>query len=203
MPLRQWIDDCPNSLYSALTYKRGASWREHLRRDLGDTGGFKELLDDHDDASLHELMTNLAGHDMESILEAFDAVDDDRPHCFIAYTIKGWGLPFAGHKDNHAGIMNPEQMASYQKSQRIGAGQEWAPFAGLEFAEDTLRDYLAGVSFRSARSTPIFQRHHSRSRRTRLPALGASLDPRSVRPHSQRAREGRQRTRRAHCHGLA
>ena len=145
--LRQWIDDCPNSLYSALTFKGGASWRDHLRRDLGDTGGFKELLDDHDDAALHELMTNLAGHDMESILEAFDAVRDDRPHCFIAYTIKGWGLPFAGHKDNHAGIMNPEQMATYQKSQDIAAGQEWEPFAGLEFAEDTLNDYLAQVPF--------------------------------------------------------
>ena len=26
--LRQWIDDCPNSLYSALVYKGGAGWRE-------------------------------------------------------------------------------------------------------------------------------------------------------------------------------
>jgi pyruvate dehydrogenase E1 component len=48
-------------------------------------------------------MTNLAGHDMDSVLAAFHAVEDDRPTCFIAYTIKGFGLPFAGHKDNHAG----------------------------------------------------------------------------------------------------
>ena len=46
-------------------------------------------------------MTNLAGHDMEAVLEALREVDSDVPHCFIAYTIKGFGLPFAGHKDNH------------------------------------------------------------------------------------------------------
>ena len=201
--LRQWIDDCPNSLYSALTFKGGPSWREHLRRDLGDTGGFKELLDDHDDEALHELMTNLAGHDMESILEGFDAVRDDRPHCFITYTIKGWGLPFAGHKDNHAGIMNPEQMATYQQSQRIAAGQEWEPFAGLEVAVDTLRDYLARVPFAHQD-----QRQYSSA----AVAVPATLDyPRAThastqeafRPHPQRARQGRRRARRAHRHGLA
>ncbi|HEX7127949.1 MAG TPA: 1-deoxy-D-xylulose-5-phosphate synthase N-terminal domain-containing protein, partial [Thermodesulfobacteriota bacterium] len=108
--LRRWIDDCPNSLYSALTYKGGAAWRERLARDIGDVRGVRAILDDHDDASLHALMTNLAGHDMESVLEAFRAAEaDDRPRCFIAYTIKGFGLPFAGHKDNHAGLMNDEQ----------------------------------------------------------------------------------------------
>jgi pyruvate dehydrogenase E1 component len=39
---------------------------------------------------------------MASVLEAFDSVDDDSD-LLLAYTIKGHGLPFAGHKDNHAG----------------------------------------------------------------------------------------------------
>ena len=35
-------------------------------------------------------MTNLAGHDMAALVEAFDAAAvDDAPHCFVAYTIKG------------------------------------------------------------------------------------------------------------------
>ncbi len=63
-------------------------------------------------------MTNLGGHDLEALLEAFHGVPDDRPHCFIAYTVKGWGLPLAGHKDNHAGLMNAEQMAALQASHR-------------------------------------------------------------------------------------
>ena len=34
---------------------------------------------------------------MEAIISAFDdAAASDRPHCFIAYTIKGYGLPLAG-----------------------------------------------------------------------------------------------------------
>ena len=59
-------------------------------------------------------MTNLGGHDLEAVLDAFHGVDDDRPTCFIAYTIKGYGLPFAGHKDNHAGLMTPEQIEPAQ-----------------------------------------------------------------------------------------
>ena len=81
-------------------------------------------------------MTNLAGHDMGSVLDAFHAVTDDQPTCFIAYTIKGYGLPFAGHKDNHAGLMNPEQMAAFQQSmggaggRRMGAVRRARPAAG-------------------------------------------------------------------------
>jgi pyruvate dehydrogenase E1 component len=47
-------------------------------------------------------MTNLAGNDMQAVVDAFEEVRDDTPTCFIAYTIKGQGLPFAGHKDNHS-----------------------------------------------------------------------------------------------------
>jgi len=145
--LRQWIDDCPNSLYSALTYKGGASWREHIRRDLGTTAGITELLDEHDDGALQTLMTNLAGQDMESCLEAFAAVASDRPHCFIAYTIKGKDLPFAGHKDNHAGLMSPEQMAVFRQRMAIRDGHEWDHFEGLAEPVAALRAFVAGAPF--------------------------------------------------------
>src|SRR5947207_5431115 len=92
--LRQWIDDCPNSLYSALVYKGGAGWREALTRDLNQYPGIRRILEQHNDDSLHRLMTNLAGNDMQAVLDAFEEVRDDTPTCFIAYTIKGQGLPF-------------------------------------------------------------------------------------------------------------
>jgi pyruvate dehydrogenase E1 component len=146
--LRKWIDDCPNSLYSALTYKGGAAWREHLLRDLGDVPGIRAILDRHDDAELHRLMTNLAGHDMETVLEAFEAASaSDEPTCFIAYTVKGFGLPFAGHKDNHAGLMSPEQMAAFKTASRIADGREWERFAGLDMPVAELERFLAGVPF--------------------------------------------------------
>jgi pyruvate dehydrogenase E1 component len=145
--LRQWIDDCPNDLYSALTFKGGAAWRTHLKHDLGATAGIGALLDDHDDDALAALMTNLAGHDLDTVREAFHAVDDDRPNCFIAYTIKGFGLPFAGHKDNHAGLMNPEQMALFQQAMKVPAGREWDPHAGLDIEPAALDGFLAEVPF--------------------------------------------------------
>jgi pyruvate dehydrogenase E1 component len=147
--LRQWIDDCPNSLYSALVYKGGAAWREALTRDLNQYPGIRRILDTHDDDALHALMTNLAGLDLEAVLDAFESVTDDRPTCFIAYTIKGRGLPFAGHKDNHAGLMNVEQMAQWQKQMGVPAGAEWAPFAGLRSDPHELRAFIDAVPFRA------------------------------------------------------
>jgi len=127
--LKGWIDEAGNADYAALTYLGGAAWRERLTRDLGDA--VKPVLDARDDAALGELMTNLGGHDIEALTEAFDAAQDDVPTMFIAYTIKGFGLPFAGHKDNHSGLMNPGQIAALREQMGIAEGEEWAPLAGL------------------------------------------------------------------------
>lgn len=146
--LKEWIDDCPNQLYSALTFQGGKAWREQLKTDLKGSKGLKAFLDEHDDDSLHELMTNLGGHDMDAIMQAFDqAKADDRPHCFIAYTIKGYGLPLAGHKDNHAGILNDGQIAQYRESLGIKQGEEWDKTAGLPMDEEKLEAFLSSVPF--------------------------------------------------------
>ena len=136
--LRRWIDECPNSLYSALTYKGGAAWREHLLRDIGREPGVRGLLAQYnDDDALARLMTNLAGHDLETLVDAFDAASgSDVRTCFIAYTVKGFGLPFAGHKDNHAGLMSVEQMDGFRASMGIKPGEEWEKFAGLDVPAD-------------------------------------------------------------------
>jgi pyruvate dehydrogenase E1 component len=155
--LRTWIDTCPNSLYSNLVYRGGAGWRARLKSDLGSTQGIAAVLDDHDDVELHGLMTNLAGHDLESVLEAFHGATTDAPTCFIAYTIKGFGLPFAGRRDNHAGLMSPEQMERYRQSQGIEPGSEYEPFAGLNVPAEELRQFLDQVPF-TARAT---RRHDS------------------------------------------
>ncbi|HKY94208.1 MAG TPA: transketolase, partial [Kiloniellales bacterium] len=149
--LRQWIDDCPNTLYSALTFKGGAAWRQQLKADLGNTSGLKELLDSRDDDALGRLMTNLAGHDMESVLEAFHANDKvEQPTCFLAYTVKGFGLPFAGHKDNHAGLMNEQQMEAFRAANAIEPGREWEPFAGLDLPAEAIKSFLQAVPFNAA-----------------------------------------------------
>ncbi len=146
--LREWIDACPNDLYAALTFKGGAAWRAHLESDLGRNPAIREILETHDDRELARLMTNLGGHDLEAMLEAFHAVEDDLPHCFIAYTVKGWGLPFAGHKDNHAGLMTPGQMAAFQRENGVAPGEEWSPYAGLAVSPAELDAFLERVPYR-------------------------------------------------------
>jgi pyruvate dehydrogenase E1 component len=137
--LRGWIDQCGNADYAALTYLGGAAWRARLGKDLGKA--VKPILDARDDDALASLMTNLGGHCLETLTDAFDEAQDDVPTLFIAYTIKGFGLPFAGHKDNHAGLMNPGQIAALRQSMNIHEGEEWSPFAGL-----------GGNSFEAARA---------------------------------------------------
>ncbi len=129
--LEDWIENCPNADFAVLTYKGGAAWRERLIADIGGKPHVAKLLDSFDDDGLAALMTNLGGHCIESLMDAFDSADDDRPTLFIAYTVKGYGLPLAGHKDNHSGMMNPAQIEQLRVSMGVEVGQEWEPFAGL------------------------------------------------------------------------
>jgi pyruvate dehydrogenase E1 component len=143
--LRRWIDECPNQLYSALVFQGGAAWRRRLNDDIGDQGAVTRLIEARSDDELARLMTNLAGHDLPSLIEAFGAVDHDRPTCFIAYTIKGFGLPFAGHKDNHAGLMTPAQMETFRTAMQIRPGHEWDRFEGLAADQGALQAFLDAV----------------------------------------------------------
>ncbi|MFK7941148.1 MAG: 1-deoxy-D-xylulose-5-phosphate synthase N-terminal domain-containing protein [Roseovarius sp.] len=144
--LRDWIDACPNQQYSALTFMGGAVWRKRLMDDLGDQGDVTALIERRNDAELAELMENLGGNCVETMAQTFAAIDHDRPTCFLAYTIKGWGTPIAGHKDNHGGLMNKTQFAEWQAHMGIAAGQEWEPLAGVSDA-DALQCFLSQVPF--------------------------------------------------------
>ncbi len=145
--LRAWIDACPNQLFSALAYQGGAAWRKRLTDEIGDQGPVSRLIDKRSDDELARLMTNLAGHDIPSLLKAFESIDHDRPVCFIAYTIKGAGLPFQGHKDNHAGLMTLEQMETFRTASNVREGHEWERFEGLGKSSTELEQFLKRVPF--------------------------------------------------------
>jgi pyruvate dehydrogenase E1 component len=147
--LRDWIEACPNSLYSALTYRGGAAWRRRLLDDIGDQGEVTALIERRTDAELSTLMNNLGGQCLETLCEAFDRACDETPSVFLAYTIKGWGTPLAGHKDNHAGLMTRAQMAEFQTLMGIAEGEEWEPLAGLENTAE-IKDFLGKVPFFAA-----------------------------------------------------
>jgi pyruvate dehydrogenase E1 component len=153
--LRRWIDDCPNSLYAALTFQGGTAWRAALLAELGRIEGIRAIIDPLTDEELGALMTNLGGHDIETLTENFRAQEaaGDQPTCFIAYTVKGMGLPFAGHKDNHAGLMTREQMESFRTEMGIRPGHEWDRFEGLDLPVAELEAFLADIPF-AQRMTP-------------------------------------------------
>jgi pyruvate dehydrogenase E1 component len=164
--LRDWIDACPNQEYSALTYQGGAVWRQRLMDELGDQGEVSALIERRSDAELAELMENLGGNCVQSMAETFAAIDHDRPTCFLAYTIKGWGTPIAGHKDNHGGLMTKAQMAEWQAHMGVPEGAEWDPLAAIEDPA-ALRDFLAQV--------PFFTEHPRRHADARLAVPGIDI----------------------------
>ena len=145
--LKRWIDNCPNALYSALLFQGGAAFRKHLQDEIGDQGEVSQLFERRSDDELLALMSNLGGHDMASMIEAFEAIDHDRPVCFIAYTIKGIGLPFQGHKDNHAGLMTVAQMEKWRAGENIRPGHEWDRFEGLPQDGSELDAFVLSVPF--------------------------------------------------------
>src|SRR3979490_3359326 len=78
--LRQWIDNCPNQLYSALVFQGGAAWRKRLLDNFGgddfeDRGAVIQLIEKRNDDELARLMTNLGGHDLAALCEGFSAID--------------------------------------------------------------------------------------------------------------------------------
>ncbi len=164
--LLDWIDTCPNQLYSALCFQGGAAWRKRLLDDIGDQGAVSELLGRRSDDALARLMTNLGGHDMPTLLEAFEKRDgNERPTCFIAYTIKGFGLPFQGHKDNHAGLMTRAQMEALRDRMGVRPGHEWDLFEGLDLDTGELQAFL--------RSVPFVQQGRRRYQAGKLPVPSA------------------------------
>ena len=144
--LRDWIDRCPNQLYSALTFMGGAVWRKRLMEDLGDQGEVSRLIDRRSDAELAALMENLGGNCVDTMAQTFAAIDHDRPVCFLAYTIKGWGTPIAGHKDNHGGLMTKSQFDAWQAHMGVQVGQEWDKFATIANPA-AFQDWLKRVPF--------------------------------------------------------
>ena len=150
--LRHWIDTCANQLYAALCFQGGAAFRKKLIAEIGAERGVNELLESRSDEQLLALMSNLGGHCADTLIEAFEAIDHDRPVCFIAYTVKGMGLPFQGHKDNHAGLMTKTQMEDWRAAQKIAPGREWEKYEGLNIPATEIDAFLAHTPFMQAKA---------------------------------------------------
>jgi pyruvate dehydrogenase E1 component len=127
-PLRDWIDALPNEHYQSLFGLAPADVRERfLDGAPEDVRGFCASLADDE---LAALVTDLAGHDLRSLLGAFAACDaeKDRPSVVFAYTVKGWGLPIAGNPRNHSALLTTTQMDEMRAQAGLTGDTEWDRF---------------------------------------------------------------------------
>ena len=147
--LKKWIDDCPNQLYSALIYEGGANFKTRVLDDIGDQNNVSKLINKRSDEEFLDLMANLGGHCVHTLCDAFKNIKDNKPTAFIAYTIKGWGTPLAGHKDNHAGLMTKAQMETFKAKLGILDGNEWNSFLD-EDSNHQLDEYIKNLPFQKA-----------------------------------------------------
>lgn len=123
-----WFDEIPNEQYQSLF---GLTPQEARIRFLeGAPDGVTQFLEKHKDEELFEILTDLGGHDIASLLEAFKECDgvEDKPSVVFAYTIKGWHLPIAGDKRNHSAQISKKQIDELRTSVGLSELNEWSKF---------------------------------------------------------------------------
>ena len=133
------------------------------------------------------LLADLGGHDLAELLDGLrttaDADAGPARRVLFAYTIKGWGLPFAGDPLNHSALLDDQQIddaarrAGHRRRRRVG-----------RFAPDTpagpavRRPPPSACAARRAAAPPLLAPDSARpridGRRHR-----ADLHPGGVRPH--------------------
>ncbi|NGM11955.1 pyruvate dehydrogenase [Verrucosispora sp. CWR15] len=123
--LRDWIDAMPNEQYQSLFGLTGPALRKQFLD--GAPEGIAALIADVSDADLGPLVTDLGGHDLAALLDAYAQCDavTDRPSVVFAYTVKGWGLPIAGNPRNHSALLTGEQVDALRAAQGLTRDTEW------------------------------------------------------------------------------
>jgi pyruvate dehydrogenase E1 component len=131
--------------------------------DGGLDAALDRLLAGTTDDALAALVSDVGGHDLGLILDAYEAAarERSRPTVILAHTIKGWGLPFAGDPLNHTAVTSAAQIAELRATLGIADGDEWAGFA------------TDSAEARFIRSRPPL---YTAPPRTSVPAIPATLD---------------------------
>jgi pyruvate dehydrogenase E1 component len=158
--LKEWLDTCSNSAYQSLMTRPGAAVRRVLQQWSAARGAdLASTLADLDDAQLKELVFNIGGHDLQQILRTLArATQLHGPLMILAYTTKGWGLPIAGHLENHAAVLTDEQLAAFQQANDIAADAEWQGFPAGSLEDEWLQQMLGQRGFPTARCPAVTPR---------------------------------------------
>ena len=129
--LRRRIDEMPNEEYQNLLRRFGGEVRTALvdGAPKDDRARLKDVLGGYEDADLPGRHGDLGGHDIADMLDALKRADADteRPAVIFAFTVKGWGLPIAGHPLNHSALLSAAQIEELREK-LADPTDEWAAF---------------------------------------------------------------------------
>lgn len=122
--LMHCIDEMGNEEYQATIRLPGEQIRSRLTRD---DPSIASLISDIGDEQLPALLSNLGGHDLPELLRVLHEAEQStgQPTIIFAYTIKGWGLPIAGHPLNHSMLLTQAEIEKVQQKMGILPGHEW------------------------------------------------------------------------------
>lgn len=151
--LRRCIDTLSNEEYQSLIRCDGEQAKVRLLEEWSPRlPGLADSLGGLCGTEIQSLLTDLGGHDIPSIVKAFAEAEPARkqPAVIVAYTIKGWGLPFAGDPLNHSMLLDEQQIRALREESGIQPGKEWSGFPpGTREA-----DYIARKRPRPASAAP-------------------------------------------------
>ncbi len=131
--LRARLEGLGNAEYQSLLRMPPAGARKLVTATReGETDpAVDRLLADIPDEAVGGLVADVGGHDLASILAAYEEAGRarNRPCVILADTIKGWGYPFGGDPMNHSALLTQGQLDELRAALGVGAGEEWAGFA--------------------------------------------------------------------------
>ena len=127
--LRVRIDAISNAEYQRLLRADAVELRERLPGDGVERADVAHVVDELPDDVLLAALRDLGGHDHAALLEAYERAEavTDRPSVVLAYTIKGWGLPIAGHPSNHSALLTDEQLQELAGELAADVEDPWRP----------------------------------------------------------------------------
>ncbi|AFJ34593.1 pyruvate dehydrogenase E1 component [Mycobacterium sp. MOTT36Y] len=127
--LRTRIVEMANPEYQRLLRCPADELRARLPGDGPGSAAIAQLISALDDETVVAAISNLGGHDLTALRNAFAQIDDTRPTIIIAYTIKGFGLPTQGHPQNHSSLLSVEQFEQLAAATGQDAARPWSTFA--------------------------------------------------------------------------
>lgn len=127
--LRAQLDRMTSQEYARLLQLSGRELRDALNVGRAPWAAPSRLIDSLDAATLAAAVRNLGGHDLPTLLDAFADTGGDCPTIVFAHTIKGYGLPFEGHPDNHGALLSPDQYREFAEHTGHDPHSPWEPFA--------------------------------------------------------------------------